>query len=293
MTGGDAAHTEFTELAAGYALNALEPADEQRFLRHAADCPDCGAQLAGFFEVAAALAETAPAAEPDGDLGARILAAARAEPAGTASGDGAPQNGARQDDAQENGARQGDARPGRAVGDSERAGTGAAGAEVAGSPAPVVPLRPRQWPRRAVLAAAAALVAIGGIWGGLAATSGGTRPALAVCTQPHACTEVPLVASAGHRVLAKVIVHGHEVWMQNVAMTANPSNEIYVLWQVTGSHPPLAVGSFDVRGGGQAPIRVGGLAAPYPGTSAFAISLEHGRTIPAAPSDKLAVGLVS
>jgi hypothetical protein len=45
--------------------------------------------------------------------------------------------------------------------------------------------------------------------------------------------------------------------------------------------------------GAAAPIRIGGLPAPYPGTRAFAVSLEHGRTIPARPSPPVAVGKVS
>lgn len=277
MTGGDVGHAEFAELAAGYALHALDPADERRFLQHAAGCPDCLAQIARFAEVAAALAETAPAAEPGGDLGERILAATRPSPAGTgtqerAAGDNTPGASGRADPGPED-----------------------TGPAPAAEPTPVVPLRPRQrWLRRGAVAAAAALVAAGGIWGGLAATSGGTQPPLAMCAPPHACTEVPLVSPASHRVAAKVIVQGHEVWMLNIGMTANPRNDIYVLWQITGSHTPLAVGSFNIRTGSHAPIRIGGLAAlPSPGSTAFAVSLEHGRTIPAAPSNKLALGRVS
>ena len=84
-----------------------------------------------------------------------------------------------------------------------------------------------------------------------------------------------------------------EVWMQPTDMSANPADEIYVLWHITESHTPLAVGSFDVKAGVATPIKIGGLAAPYAGTSAFAVSLEHGRTIPAAPSGEVALGQVS
>ena len=60
-----------------------------------------------------------------------------------------------------------------------------------------------------------------------------------------------------------------------------------------GAHVPLAVGSFDVRGHAGTPIRIGKLAVPYRGTLAFAVSLEHGRTIPAKPSHLVAIGQVS
>jgi hypothetical protein len=65
---------------------------------------------------------------------------------------------------------------------------------------------------------------------------------------------------------------------------------VYVLWQITGAHVPLAVGSFDVRSGSRHAIKVGGLATAYRDTWAFAVSLEHGRAIPAQPSHPVALG---
>lgn len=267
-----AEHTDFDELAAGYALNALEPADEQRFLRHAADCPDCERVMAEFFEVAAALAETAPQAEPSEQLGLRILAATRPDP------DHRPA-----------------AAPAAAPQPEGEPQTGAQTGPQTGLPTGVVRLRPKrsrrlQW---MTAAAAAVVIAAGGIWGGLAATSGNSPAPLAMCAQPHSCSEVTLVAGQAHQVAGKVVVTDHEAWMLPTDMTANPAGQIYVLWQITGTRTPLAVGSFDVKAGGHAPIKIGGLAAPYSGTVAFAVSLEHGKTIPPAPSDEVAQGQVS
>ena len=308
----DAGHGEFRELAAGYALNALDPADEERFRQHAAACPDCLEQIARFQEVAAALAETAPAAEPSSHLGDRILAATQPGPAGTEPADArSAQTGPAQTEPTDTRptdtkptdtepavtgpapAKPADAQPGPAgavATGSAPAGPAEAEAAVAG-PGTVVPLRQRR--RRLAAVAAAAAIVAGGIWGGLAATSGGTPAPLAACSRPHVCTEVPLVATASHQVAAKVVVKGHEVWMLPGAMTANPKNEIYVLWQITGTQAPRAVGSFTITTKSRAPIMIGGLAAPYPGTTAFAVSLEHGGTIPAAPSNRLAIGQVS
>lgn len=324
MSPADVGHGEFRELAAGYALNALDPADEERFLQHAAACPDCLEQIAQFQEVAAALAETAPTAEPGSDLGNRILAAtqhgpagsgrtdtrpaqteptdagsAQSEPGGTRPADTAPEQAGSADTGPPPAGPKPTGPPPAGPTGTGPTGTGPTGTEPTGTePAEagtgtVVPLRPRQRLRRGVVAAAAVLVAVGGIWGGLAATSGGAPAPLAACSRPHACSEVPLVATDTHRVAAKVVVLGHEVWMLPGVMTANPKDEIYVLWQVAGSGAPRAVGSFSVLTGSHAPIRVGGLTAPYLGTKAFAVSLEHGRTIPAAPSNMLAVGRVS
>jgi anti-sigma-K factor RskA len=280
MTERSAGHTDFDELAAGYALNALEPADEQRFLRHAADCPDCQQTMAEFSAVAAALAETAPPAEPSEQLGLRILAATRPDQH-TATRPGMP------------------LADGPETGEPE-AGELASGQLASGQPEAELPpgvtrLRPRGTRRQRWLAAAAAVViAAGGVWGGLAATSGGPPAPLAMCQQqPHTCSEVTLVTPKGHQTAGKVVVVDGEVWMQPTDMSANPANEIYVLWQITGSRTPRAIGSFDVKAGIAAPIKIGGLAAPYTGTWAFAVSLEHGRTIPATPSGEVALGQVS
>ena len=247
MTDASTGHAALEEMAAGYALDALEPADEQRFLRHAAGCRRCGDLAAGFRQVAGALAETAPPAWPSSRLGDRILAAAAAAP------------------------------------------------EPAGHRR-VVPLRRRGQRRRrklAALAAAAAILAGGGVCGDLAATAAGPQPGLAACARPHACAQVTLTAAGTGRTAATVIVHDGVVWMQPGAMTANPAGQIYVLWQITGAHIPLPVGSFDFHTGARTPVRIGDLAVPYRGTWAFAVSLEHGRTIPARPSKPVALGQVS
>jgi anti-sigma-K factor RskA len=51
-----AEHEQFEELAAGHALHALEPGDEQAFLSHLETCAECRYSLAEFSELAAGLA---------------------------------------------------------------------------------------------------------------------------------------------------------------------------------------------------------------------------------------------
>ena len=67
------------ELSAGYALDALDPAEREEFERHLADCDTCQEDVASFWEVTSALAVAADGPKPPAALRDRILAAARAE----------------------------------------------------------------------------------------------------------------------------------------------------------------------------------------------------------------------
>jgi hypothetical protein len=60
----NATHEVWEELAAGHALHALDPADEQRFLDHLAGCEDCVAALDDYNLVSAQLGSVADT-EPD------------------------------------------------------------------------------------------------------------------------------------------------------------------------------------------------------------------------------------
>jgi anti-sigma-K factor RskA len=325
-------HGLFEELAAGYALDALEPADEQRFLRHVRGCPPCAAALAKYRDVATALAHTAPPGEPSALLASRIASMARpgATPGlgstgaddgftaltaglGDGFGDG-PGIGPDELAGWRTGA--GEPAVGWSPGPDEpavgrlasanvprarkgRAAGGAGGPPARGLPVRGLPVRGhrppsrgRWWLRPAAVAAVVALLAGGGTWAGLESTASGPVTRAALCSQ--GCSEVVLTAAGSHAEAGKVIVSHGLVWMEPVAMAPDDTgDQIYVLWQLTSDNRPLAVGSFDVRSGSHGPVVVGPLAAPYHGTLAFAVSLEHGRTIPASPSRIAALGQAS
>lgn len=265
MTDPRREHAPFDELAAGYALYALGPDDHVRFIDHIETCARCQQALAGYAEVTGALADMPSVAGPSSQLGERILALAAADDATNAAGPG--QAGGQ------------DSRP-----DDDRDG---------GLPPGVVPLRARKRPRWLAAAAAAAAVIAGGVWGGVAATNGGPQsPPSAGGTQRS--LQVVLTAAQGHSEAAKVIVRGATVWLLPASLSADDrATQVYVLWQITGAHTPLAVGSFDIRRGVHEQIKVGALAAPYKSTWAFAVSLEHGRAIPSTPSRPVALGQTS
>ena len=71
--------TTIHELTAGYALDALEPAEREAYESHLGGCPRCQEELASFWEVTGALAVAADGPAPSPALRDRILEAARAE----------------------------------------------------------------------------------------------------------------------------------------------------------------------------------------------------------------------
>jgi anti-sigma-K factor RskA len=74
------AQPEIHDLAAAYALDALDPEDRWTYERHLDTCDRCREEVAALRESAGELAYAAEEAEPPAELRDRILAAARAEP---------------------------------------------------------------------------------------------------------------------------------------------------------------------------------------------------------------------
>jgi anti-sigma factor RsiW len=67
------------ELTAGYALDALDPAERATFEEHLASCERCREELQGFWQVSEALAHAAGGPTPPASLRDRILEQARSE----------------------------------------------------------------------------------------------------------------------------------------------------------------------------------------------------------------------
>lgn len=66
----------YRELVVGWALHALEPAEESVVIGHLADCPTCASIVAETEEVGAMLALSVPQTIPSAGLEQRILSAA-------------------------------------------------------------------------------------------------------------------------------------------------------------------------------------------------------------------------
>ena len=67
------------ELTAGYALDALDPAERATYEEHLSSCERCRADLQGFWQVSGALAHAAGGPMPPASLRGRILEQARSE----------------------------------------------------------------------------------------------------------------------------------------------------------------------------------------------------------------------
>jgi Anti-sigma-K factor rskA/Putative zinc-finger len=65
-------HSDYEDLAAGFALDALEPDEELAFRRHLEGCPACRSSVRELEEVTAALALATPLVEPPASLRAAV-----------------------------------------------------------------------------------------------------------------------------------------------------------------------------------------------------------------------------
>jgi hypothetical protein len=247
-------HDRWEELAAGWALDALEPEDEHAFTEHVRHCERCRRDLAGFSDVAGHLAYAADAAEPPPELGARILAAAAAERPATFR----------------------DQPPADLVVPRDR------------------PTRQRSTFRVTSLAAAAAgvvLLALGAWNVQLRAGNVAQRDALDRRTAALGCLAEPgaptfRMAGAGGR-RGTVCLTGSEAYVVADRLAPNPANQVYVLWWMDANDTPHAVERFDV-----ASRRTAVLALPLPvrpeDVKRMTVSLEPGRTLPDAPTHPIA-----
>ncbi len=288
-------HTRFDELAAGYALHALDPDDEREFAAHLPGCPSCQQALAGYEVVAAGLAEgwlAGEQAQPPVTLGERISAAVASEAAAAPVSDIA--------DARRPGNQRG---PGRPFSAAEGPASAGDAPDWAGGPVPAgdgpVPARRPGWSSRrrlavlgASLAAVIALIA-GGVVADRLASEHLPRPA-ATCARAASCHQIALTAPGTATTTARVIVRDRAVWVVPAGLRPDDrARQVYVLWQITTGRKAVAVGTFDVRANAGGAVRIGSLPVGYQQTRAFAVSLEPGRKAPAAPSSPVAAGLVS
>ena len=257
------------ELAIGWALHSLEPAEGSLVAAHLPACPECAEAAAQTEEIGAMLGLSVPEMVPSAQLEQRVLSV-------TGIRSTAP-----------------------------TAVVTAPAAPPAQSPTPSAAPGVR-WLSRlryGELAAAAAviLVAAAAVLGARVVQLGGQlnqaqRQVTAMSEAIHSAADpaairVPLVTKEG-RAVGMVLASPRQV---AVVSTRLPSNRVadqtYVLWGLAGQKP-VGLAAFDISG--DTPRLHPVPSATQTGNfTAYAISLEPGRRVPAVPTDVVASGQVT
>jgi len=256
-------HERYEELAAGHALSALEPEDEQAFVAHVSTCAQCERDLAEHQVTLSHLAYAPQAAEPPPSLlegiRAGVLASGRAA---TFPDDAEPD--------------QPSAEP-RSIDDARRRRAGAASMRRAGV-----------WTG---LAAAFALVVSLGVWNVNlrsdrdAQLARGDRLAAAVRDMGEPGAQTVSLTRTGGGIVAVALVRDDEVSLLVDGLGPNDAaTSTYVLWGRLPSGDVRGLTTFDVTGDG---LEISeGLSLPVRGTELreLMVTSETGRSVPQAPT---------
>ena len=241
-------HERYEELAAGHALSALEPGDEQAFLRHLPSCAACERALAEHRETAGHLAYAADPVElPDS-----LLAGIRAGMAESGRPMVSP--------AEPEPVRLDDVRRRRRM----------------TLPRPLVGV-----------AAAAAMVLSLGVWNASlqqGKSAAEKRADVVAALMVDGGRQVQLEDGSG-KAVAVAVVHEDRRTVSLVVHGLAPNDtdaSTYVLWQTgdTGTRP---VGTFDVKGDDVGVVEHLPLVTSLQGWTDLAVTREPGRTAPKAP----------
>ncbi|MGH3671754.1 MAG: anti-sigma factor domain-containing protein [Pseudonocardiaceae bacterium] len=251
------------ELAVGWALHALEPAEESLVASHLPDCPLCKGTAAQTEDIGATLGLSVPEVIPSARLEQRILSVTGDRWVPPVVPEPAPVTPL--------------TRPERRTIKSSvlRSGGLAAAAAV-------------------ILVAAAAVLGVRVVQlngeldqaqSQVSAMSGAMQNAADPAT-----TRVPLVTKGGQAVGMVLASQNHVAVLPTRLASNRVTDQTYVLWGLAGGSP-IALTAFDVSG--DAP----GLHIAQPtvaqGTfTGYAVSLEPGRHVPAVPTDVVASGQV-
>ncbi|MPZ67895.1 MAG: hypothetical protein GEU83_21270 [Pseudonocardiaceae bacterium] len=256
------------ELAVGWALHCLEPAEESLFAAHLPSCADCRQTVQDAEEVGAALALTVPDAAPPESLQHRILGNAHTDVDHT-DVDHTVGEGSRRGDVTPLHRRTPSRPPGRTMG------------------------------RELAAAAVVALVAVAGVLGIRVTQLDTERDRVAqqltdmsqlVERMAGPDARPVTLADTDGRPKAMLVAEPGRVTLLPMDLPSNSASQTYVLWGI-GTGAPVALDAFDVATDStvahtaDSPTRAEAF-------SAFAVSIEQGRTAPAAPSDVLAKGEV-
>jgi hypothetical protein len=251
-------HELWFELAAGHAMSSLDDADEALYLQHAASCELCRDLERDLSDVLADLAHVPSATTPPSALKASIMAAVRDDDAGQVI----PITGRR--DVPE------------PVGLTLVPGSGEAL-----SPVFTSPRRRRAMPAWiAGVAAAVVALALVIVW---VAPGHKSASVAARCAKVN-CPIITLTG-AGQSVAA-VMVLDNAAYIDPHGLPPTPAGDVYVLWSISKGKAPVGVAALHtVPTSG--PVRAATFTTPIADVSGFAVTEEHGDSVPATPSEHL------
>jgi hypothetical protein len=258
-------HEDFEGLAAGYALHALEPEDEQRLAAHLLTCQDCARTIADAAAVGSAFADLVVADErPSAGLRDRILAAAAAEPRERVVAARTPQPVVWPE-------------------------------PVADRARQVEKTRRFQVRSRILVGAMAAIIGVGVAVPVTLSVSGGSsknvNPALASALMRPGAHLVALTGDSRTSAAAEAVVTDQGVVLVADRLPENDrSNSTYVLWMAGGTGTPVAVATFDARNDSPVVQAVDKLPMPTSQIRHIAVSHESGRKAPVSPTDIVVQG---
>jgi anti-sigma-K factor RskA len=282
-------HGDWDALATAYALHALEPDEEARFLPHLRTCARCAETLREATRTVGDLAYAVPDEEPPPALKQRLMAEVAASPRGRVPPRGGTEAG-------EHGLGQPVPRP-LAPPPSRVGGAGPAGpAGPAGDT--VVPFRPRtrRWQR--IAAAAAAVVALAGLGAWNAKLRSDQHRLSDIAAQREKTIEqltrsgparIAALERDGRRV-ATVVVRPGAVEMINEALRPNAADETYWLWAVPDSGAAVPLAGFEVRSDQVSAQTLRPISSGQDQAPKFAVSIEQSGVTPVEPSGVFAAG---
>lgn len=268
------AHAEFEELAAGYALDALEPEEEDRFLAHLPGCGRCGVALTQHLAVAAQLAwavDPAPALPLPLPLPPALAEIAARSPRSL------PEDPFRAQEPsvasrvlRRPAVRRGSGRERSALLPGSRRGRVLAAAGALG------------------VAALLTVVSLGAVSrdGGTATVQAeaSERALLAVNDPAAAVGRLVAVGQSAHG--TAVVSQGH-AWLVLDGLAPNAPGKRYVAWEITGFDTMRAAAAFVVEDSGVTAVDLGPVPSSTVASTRYAVTEEEpGPALPTSPSDR-------
>jgi hypothetical protein len=257
-------HEFWSELAAGHAMSSLDDADEAMYIQHSASCEVCREMERDLSLVLADLARATPPITPPPALKESIMASVREDDDVAARV--IPISGRREV-----------AEP-------------VALTIVGGTATPSLDSSAAaSWSSRRVGKIPAWIVGVAAAVVALALVIVWVAPGQKSASIAARCAKVdcPIVTlTGGGQSVAAVMVLDNAAYVDPHGLPPTPTGDVYVLWSLATGKAPVGVAALHtVPASG--PVRAGAFTTPITDVTGFAITEEHGNSVPATPSEHL------